>query len=436
MKPQISCSPRRDWLAATGCWGAAVVTMPLLLTGCGHRAPPAAAPPPPKVSVVTVQARTVPITTELPGRITARRTAEVRPQVSGIILKRLFVEGSEVRAGQQLYQIDPAPYQAAYDSAVAAEASTRALFERYKPLAEANAVSKQDYDNALAAHLQSLAAVETARINLIYTKVLSPITGRIGRTFITEGALVTANQATALATVQQLDTVYVDVTQPSSALLRLRREAASGRLKQNESGQTQVRVKLEDGSDYAHAGTLEFSEVTVDPGTGSVTLRAAMPNPERLLLPGMFVREQIQEGVRPGTVLAPQQAIGHDIKGEPTVLVVGTNDIVELRNLQTGAAVGDQWIVTSGLKAGERLIVEGLQFARPGSKVVAETYRAPSDGAPSDGQAAREAAAAPPAPAAITPAPAAITPAPAAITPAPAAITPAPAAVAPAQPAE
>jgi membrane fusion protein (multidrug efflux system) len=282
--------------------------------------------------------------------------------------------------------------------------------------------------------LQSLAAVETRRINLIYTKVLSPITGRIGRTFITEGALVTANQATALATVQQLDTVYVDVTQPSSALLRLRREAASGRLKQNESGQTQVRVKLEDGSDYAHAGTLEFSEVTVDPGTGSVTLRAAMPNPERLLLPGMFVREQIQEGVRPGTVLAPQQAIGHDIKGEPTVLVVGTNDIVELRNLQTGAAVGDQWIVTSGLKAGERLIVEGLQFARPGSKVVAEAYRSPSDG-----QALREAAAAvapaaaiTPAPAAITPAPAAITPAPAAITPAPAAITPAPAAITPA----
>jgi RND family efflux transporter MFP subunit len=335
-----------------------------------------------------VQARAVPITTELPGRITACRTAEVRPQVSGIILKRLFVEGSEVRAGQQLYQIDPAPYRAAYDSAVAAEASTRALFERYKPLVEANAVSKQDYDNAVASHLQSLAAVETTRINLIYTRVLSPISGRIGRTFVTEGALVTTNQATALATVQQLDPVYVDVTQPSNALLRLRREAASGQLKQNESGQTQVRVKLEDGSDYAHTGTLEFSEVTVDQGTGSVTLRATMPNPERLLLPGMFVREQIQEGVRLGTVLAPQQAIGHDIKGEPNVLVVGPNDVVELRTLQTGAAVGDQWIVTSGLQAGERLIVEGLQFARPGTKVVTEVYRAPSDQ-----KAAREAAA-------------------------------------------
>jgi RND family efflux transporter MFP subunit len=236
--------------------------------------------------------------------------------------------------------------------------------------------------------LQSLAAVETTRINLIYTRVLSPISGRIGRTFVTEGALVTTNQATALATVQQLDPVYVDVTQPSNALLRLRREAASGQLKQNESGQTQVRVKLEDGSDYAHTGTLEFSEVTVDQGTGSVTLRATMPNPERLLLPGMFVREQIQEGVRLGTVLAPQQAIGHDIKGEPNVLVVGPNDVVELRTLQTGAAVGDQWIVTSGLQAGERLIVEGLQFARPGTKVVTEVYRAPSDQ-----KAAREAAA-------------------------------------------
>jgi membrane fusion protein (multidrug efflux system) len=326
-----------------------------------------------------VQARAVPITTELPGRITACRTAEVRPQVSGIILKRLFAEGSEVRAGQQLFQIDPAPYRAAYDSAVAAEASARALSERYKPLAEANAVSKQDYDNAVASHLQSQAAVETTRINLIYTKVLSPISGRIGRTFVTEGALVTANQTTALATVQQLDPVYVDVTQPSNALLRLRREAASGQLKQNEAGQTQVRVKLEDGSDYSHTGNLEFSEVTVDQGTGSVTLRATMPNPERLLLPGMFVREQIQEGVRQGTVLAPQQAISRDQKGEPNVLVVGLNDVVEQRTLQTGRAVGDQWIVTSGLRAGDRLIVEGLQFIQPGTKVVAEEYRSPSD---------------------------------------------------------
>jgi membrane fusion protein, multidrug efflux system len=230
----------------------------MLLTGCGHKAPPPA-PPPPKVSVVTLQAQAVPITTELPGRVNGYRTADVRPQVNGIILKRLFVEGRDVKAGQQLYQIDPAPYQALYDSAVAADASARALAERYKPLVEANAVSKQDYDNAVAAHLQAQAAVETAHINLIYTRVLSPITGRIGRSLITEGALVTANQATVLSTVQQLDPVYVDVTQPTTTLVRLEREAAAGLLEQNEGGKAQVRERLEDGSEYAHPGILEFS---------------------------------------------------------------------------------------------------------------------------------------------------------------------------------
>jgi len=350
----------------------------VLLTGCGHKAPPPA-PPPPKVSVVTVQAQAVPITTELPGRVAGYRTADVRPQVNGIILKRLFVEGSDVKVGQQLYQIDPAPYQASYDSAVAALASARALAERYKPLTEANAVSKQDYDNAVASHLQAQAAVETARINLIYTRVLSPITGRIGRSLITEGALVTANQATALATVQQLDPVYVDVTQPTTTLVRLQREAAAGLLKQNEAGQAQVRLRLEDGSDYAHPGTLEFSEVTVDEGTGSVTLRALMPNPERLLLPGMFVREEIQEGVRQGAVLAPQQGISHDQKGEPNALVVGPDNTVELRTLGTDRAVGDQWLVTSGLKPGDRVIVEGIQSAKPGAKVVPEEYRPPDE---------------------------------------------------------
>jgi RND family efflux transporter MFP subunit len=349
----------------------------VLLNGCGHKAPPPA-PPPPKVSVVTVQAQAVPITTELPGRVAGYRTADVRPQVNGIILKRLFVEGSDVKAGQQLYQIDPAPYQASYDSTVAAHASARALAERYKPLAEANAVSKQDYDNAVASHLQAQAAVETARINLIYTRVLSPITGRIGRSLITEGALVTANQTTALATVQQLDPVYVDVTQPSTTLLRLQREAAAGLLKQNEAGKAQVRVRLEDGSNYAHPGTLEFSEVTVDEGTGSVTLRALMPNPERVLLPGMFVREEIQEGVREGAVLAPQQGISHDQKGQPNALVVGPNNTVELRTLETDRAIGDQWLVTAGLKPGDRVIVEGIQSAKPGAQVAPEEYR-PAD---------------------------------------------------------
>jgi membrane fusion protein (multidrug efflux system) len=356
---------------------AAVLAM-ALVAGCGHKGQ-APTPPPPKISFITVQAQAVPITTELPGRVTGYRTADVRPQVNGVILKRLFIEGGDVKAGQQLYQIDPAPYQALYDSAVAADASARALAERYKPLAEANAVSKQDYDNAVASHLQAQAAVETARINLVYTRVLSPITGRIGRSLITEGALVTANQATALATVQQLDPVYVDVTQPTTTLLRLKKEAAAGLLKQNEAGKTQVRVRLEDGSDYAHPGTLEFSEVTVDEGTGSVTLRALMPNPERLLLPGMFVREEIQEGVRQSAVLAPQQGISHDQKGEPNALVVGPDNTVELRTLKTDRAIGDQWLVTSGLKPGDRVIVEGIQSAKPGTKVVPEEYRPPDD---------------------------------------------------------
>jgi len=363
---------------AAGIAGRVTVLGVVLLTGCGHKAPPPA-PPPPKVSVVTVQAQAVPISTELPGRVTGYRTADVRPQVNGIILKRLFVEGKDVKAGQQLYQIDPAPYQASYDSAVAGLASARALAERYKPLAEANAVSKQDYDDAVASHLQAQAAVETAHINLIYTRVLSPITGRIGRSLITEGALVTANQSTVLATVQQLDPIYVDVTQPTTTLLRLEREAAAGLLKQDEAGNAQVRVRLEDGSYYSHPGTLEFSEVTVDETTGSVTLRALMPNPERLLLPGMFVREEIQEGVRQDAVLAPQQGISHDQKGEPNALVVGPDNIVELRTLKTDRAIGDQWLVTSGLKPGDRVIVEGIQSAKPGTKVAPEEYRAPDE---------------------------------------------------------
>jgi RND family efflux transporter MFP subunit len=353
----------------------------LFLIGCSHKQP-APPPGPPKVSVVTIRAQTLPITTELPGRIAAYRVAEVRPQVNGIILKRLFVEGSEVKAGQQLYLIDPAPYRAAYDSAVAAQASARALAGRYKPLVEANAVSKQDYDNAVASRLQADAAVETARINLTYTRVLSPITGRTGRSFLTEGALATANQPTALTAVQQLDPVYVDVTQPSTTLLRLRMEVDAGLVKRNEAGQPEVRLLLEDGTPYARAGTLEFSEVTVDQGTGSVTLRALMPNPERLLLPGMFVRALIEEGSRHSTVLAPQQGVTHNIKGEPTAMIVGPDDTVQLRVLQTGRAVGDQWVVTEGLQSGDRVIVEGLQRVKPGIKVVPDEYRPPQQGAP------------------------------------------------------
>jgi RND family efflux transporter MFP subunit len=342
--------------------------------GCGRKVP-LPAPSPPKVSVVTLRAQALPITTELPGRVSPYRIADVRPQVNGIILKRLFVEGSEVKAGQQLYLIDPAPYRAAYDSAIAAQASARALAERYTPLVQANAVSKQDYDNAVASRLQADAAVETARINLIYTRVLSPITGRTGRSFLTEGALATAQQSTALTTVQQLDPIYVDVVQPSTTLLRLRKEADAGLLRRNAAGQPEVQVVLEDGSLYAHMGALEFSEVTVDVGTGSVTLRALMPNPERLLLPGMFVQAVIQEGVREGTVLAPQQGITHNIKGDPTALVVGPDNTVQPRVLRTDHAVGDQWVVTEGLQPGDRVIVEGLQMAKPGGKVVPEEYQ-------------------------------------------------------------
>jgi len=348
----------------------------LALFGCGQKpSGTSASPAPAKVSVVTVKAQAVPVTTEVPGRVAALRVAEVRPQVNGIVLKRLFVEGSEVGAGQQLYQIDPAPYEASYHSAVAAAASARSLAERYKPLAAANAVSKQDYDNAVAGDLQAQAALEMARINLRYTKVLSPISGRVGRSTVTEGALVTANQTAALATVQQLDHVYVDVTQPSGTLLRLEREAAAGQLRQSEAGRTPVSLRLEDATDYAQVGTLQFSEVAVDESTGSVTMRALFPNPKRILLPGMFVRERIEEGVRVGALLVPQQGISHNDKGEATALVVAADNTIALRLLKTDRAVGDQWLVSAGLQEGDRVVVEGLQFAQPGAKVQPEEFR-------------------------------------------------------------
>jgi RND family efflux transporter MFP subunit len=333
--------------------------------------------------VVTLRARSVPILTELPGRIVAFRVADVRPQVSGIILKRLFEEGAEVKAGQQLYQIDPAPYQANYDSATATARTASALAQRYRLLVAANAISRQTYEDAVGSDLAARAAVRLAEINLVYTKVLSPISGRTGRSVVTEGALVTADQPTAMATVQQLDPVYVDVTQPSATLLRLKREAAAGLLEQNTAGQTAVRIRLEDGSDYAETGTLQFSEVTVDEGTGSVTLRAVFPNPQRLLLPGMFVREMIQEGLRRDSLLVPQQGISHDQKGEATALVVGPNNVVELRILQGDRAIGDQWLISGGLRPGDRVVVEGMQFAVPGSKVTPEEYRS---GASSSGR--------------------------------------------------
>ncbi len=356
----------------------------LVLAACGHKQEPPPPPPPAAVKVVTLQPQPVSLTTELPGRTVAYRVAEIRPQVSGVVQKRMFVEGSDVRAGKQLYQIDAAPYQAAYESAAALAASAKSQAERFKPLAEVNAVSKQDYDNAVATAAQNKASADTARINLIYTKLLSPISGRIGRSSVTEGALVTANQTTALATVQQLDPIYVDVTQPSAVLLRLKRELAAGQLVAASRTEAEVTLTLEDGSHYGPRGKLQFTEVSVDETTGSVTLRALFPNPDKLLLPGMFVHEQIEEGRRNDALLVPQLAVTHNQKGEPTALVVGPDNKVELRTLTTERALGDKWLVTAGLKAGERVIVEGIQFAKPGAQVKPEELSpaaAPASGA-------------------------------------------------------
>jgi membrane fusion protein (multidrug efflux system) len=358
-----------------------VLVVACLVCACDKKPSPPP-PPPPKVSVVTVQPQSVGLTTELPGRMVAYRVADIRPQVSGIILKRFFVEGGDVRAGQQLYQIDPAPYQASYDSAVAALDAASQLSKRDKLLADVAAVSKQDYANAAAQARQDAASVETARINLVYTKLLSPLSGRIGRSSVTEGALVTADQTTALATVQQLDPIYVDVQQPSNVLLRLQRELAKGQLKRAGAGEAEVHLVLEDGTPYEPTGRLQFSEVVVDQTTGSVTLRALFPNPEHLLLPGMFVHERIEEGQRDGIILVPQQAVTRDPKGSPTALVVGADDKVELRQLTTDRAIGDQWMVTSGLAAGDRVIVEGVQFAQPGATVQPEPWQPPGAAAP------------------------------------------------------
>jgi membrane fusion protein, multidrug efflux system len=363
-----------------------LVAAPLLLAGCKDENKQAAAPPPPQVGVVTVKVRPVTLTTELPGRIAASRIADVRPQVNGVIQKRLFAEGAVVKAGEQLYQIDPAPYEAAVASAKsqlvraqAAAAQAVANYNRYKPLVEKGWVSRQQYESAVAANLQGQADIEAAKaalqnanINLAYTKVYAPIGGRISRSSITEGALVTANQATALVTVTQLDPVYVDVTQPSTTLLRLKRELASGQLKRAGENQAQVQLLLEDGTSYEHPGKLQFSEVNVDPSSGAVTLRAEFPNPDGLLLPGMFVRERLEEGVQEKGLLVPQQGVTHDARGEATALVVGDGNKVELRTLKTERAIGTDWLVVDGLRDGEKVVVDGLQKVRPGAVVQAE----------------------------------------------------------------
>ena len=339
-----------------------------VLTACGNDSKPPAAQAP-EVGVVTLQSEAVTLNTELPGRTAAFRIAEVRPQVDGIILRRLFKEGSDVKEGQQLYQIDPATYQATYKSAEATLVSSRQLAERYGKLVGIQAVSQQEHEQAKAAWLSAQAAVERAGINLRYTKVLSPISGRIGRSNVTEGALATNGQAAALATVQQLDPIYVDVTQPAAALLRLRRELAGGQLESAGANAARVRLILEDGSEYAEPGRLEFSEVSVDQGTGSVTLRAVFPNPRHELLPGMFVHARLQDGVKKAAILAPQRGVTRDLRGQATALVANQQDEVELRAIKTDRVIGDKWLVTEGLNAGDRVIVEGLQFVRPGAKI-------------------------------------------------------------------
>ncbi|HHA1408186.1 TPA: efflux RND transporter periplasmic adaptor subunit [Enterobacter hormaechei subsp. xiangfangensis] len=351
-----------------------------LLTGCDGQENPQQHAQAPQVSVHIVKCAPLAVTTELPGRTDAYRVAEVRPQVSGIILHRNFTEGSDVKAGESLYQIDPATYQAAYDNAkgelVKAQAAANIAHltvKRYVPLVGTQYVSKQEYDQAVATAQQAdasvvaaKAGVESARINLAYTKVTSPINGRIGKSSVTEGALVTNGQATALATVQQLDPIYVDVTQSSSDFMRLKQQTSL------QKGDTSsVELLMENGQPYPLKGTLQFSDVTVDESTGSITLRALFPNPQHMLLPGMFVRARIDEGTQPDAILVPQQGVTRTPRGDATVLVVNEKNQVESRTVVAPQAIGDRWLITEGLKNGDRVIISGLQKVRPGVTVVA-----------------------------------------------------------------
>lgn len=368
-----------------------IVGICVLLAGCGK--PPAGAPAGgmpglmggmvPEVVAVTVTQQQVLLTTELPGRTAPYLIAEIRPQVSGLILRRLFEEGSEVEAGQVLYQIDPAPFQAAYESAVAAlgraEANLpaiRARVERFQELLANKAISQQAYDDAAAALRQAeadiryyKATVETAKINLGYTKITAPISGRIGRSTVTDGAIVTAYQPVALATIQQLDPIYVDVPQSTTELLRLQKRLADGRLKHEGTNSNSVQLILEDGTVYPLEGTLQFRDVSVDPTTGSVILRMVFRNPDRVLLPGMFVRAVVKEGINENAILIPQQVVSRDHKGNPYVLVIGTNNVAQIRMITIDRPIGDKWLVESGLNPGDRLIVGGLQRLRPGMPV-------------------------------------------------------------------
>jgi membrane fusion protein (multidrug efflux system) len=364
--------------------GLAAATAALVLAACGP-AKTTAPPAPPQVSVVRVHRESVAIAMELPGRTTAFFTAQVRARVDGIVLKRRFQEGSDVKLGQPLYLIDPAPYIAALNLAKATLEKAQgellaaaALAERYRQLLPTKAISKQDYDNAVSAWEMAAAdvatgkaTVETARINLGYTNVLAPVTGRTGLSLVTEGAYVQASAATLMTTVQQIDPMYVDLTESSVAGLQLRRDIASGRLKVDGPDQAKVTLTLEDGTAYSLPGHLQFTDISVNMGTGSVTVRAIFPNPKFLLLPGMFVRARIQQGVSDDAILVPQVGVTHDPQGRATALVVGPDNKVASRTLTVAGTRGNDWIVESGLADGERVIVAGVQKALPGTVVQA-----------------------------------------------------------------
>ncbi|KAA1278000.1 efflux RND transporter periplasmic adaptor subunit [Citrobacter pasteurii] len=361
-----------------------IIISAALLAGCNDQGDTQAHPAEPQVTVHVVESAPLAVTTELPGRTTSFRIAEVRPQVSGIVLKRNFTEGSDVEAGQSLYQIDPATYQADYDSAKgelakseAAAAIAHLTVKRYVPLVGTKYISQQEYDQAIADARQAdasviaaKAAVESARINLAYTKVTSPISGRIGKSNVTEGALVTNGQATELATVQQLDPIYVDVTQSSNDFMRLKQSVEQGSLHKDDASST-VELVMENGQSYPLKGSLQFSDVTVDESTGSITLRAVFPNPQHTLLPGMFVRARIDEGVQPNAILVPQQGVTRTPRGDATVMIVNDKSQVESRAVVAAQAIGDKWLISKGLQPGDKVIVSGLQKARPGVQVKA-----------------------------------------------------------------
>lgn len=369
-----------------------VLSAALVLGGCGKKQAKPPAPPPPEVSVVTVASERIDRTTELPGRINAVREAQVRARATGILLKRLFVEGTNVMEGQVLFEIDPAPLQANLNSARAslgkAEAirkESQASVDRYKELVPINAISRQVYDQAVAALgqneaevLANQAAVQTAELNLGYSRVVAPISGRIGKALVTEGALVSATEATQLAVIRQLDPIYFDFTQSSTEVLRLKRALESGALESTAPGEARLTLMLEDGTIYRHAGRLLFSDVAVDPTTGMITLRAEFPNPENLLMLGMFARAQIVEGVNTSALTVPQRTVTRGPTGASRVLVVTDENKVEDRTIETERAQGNKVIVTKGLKAGERVIVEGSQKAPPGSVVKSVPFVAPA----------------------------------------------------------